>query len=171
MSDVFAAHRFSTSLVNFRGIPCPVDTPHLGFHQTLPMGIGVGWSDDADGHEQCFFSVHAEGGFAMVAQLDSEAFREFGVLLNRVRDQAPNCRKSRDLVHSLNAAGEALKDACRLIDTNDPRFPIIRSAIDGIAEALKGTPERREPDPGAETSVSWVEGVRVRYKGPAVSDT
>lgn len=59
-----------------RGFPCPVSTPFMGADAGPDQGIGCGWSNVA-GEPVFFITMHAEGGFAMMAELDASAFTRF----------------------------------------------------------------------------------------------
>ncbi len=60
-----------------RGFPCPVTTPFFGAEAGPKEGVGCGWANVGGIGPQFFIVVHAEGGFAMSAQLDYSRWRRF----------------------------------------------------------------------------------------------
>lgn len=139
-----------------RGFPCPVSTPFMGAEAGPPQGIGCGWSNVAGIGPQFFITVHAEGGFAMIAQLDYARYRRFAenfaaigqqaMLAGKLDEQAPN-----DPLHALGLAHKALSDMidqrereCRPGGSDGVRLEH-RRALKAAAQALFLEPKDEQP--------------------------
>lgn len=100
-----------------RGFPCPVATPFMD--QGGPEeGIGCGWSSVAGHGLKFFVTIHAKGGFAMVAQLDYARYRRFAENYAGIGKQALltgdlETRSENDPLAALAVAHEALEPFAR----------------------------------------------------------
>lgn len=132
-----------------RGFPCPVTTPFMGAGAGPPQGIGCGWANVAGLGPQFFITTHAEGGFAMIAQLDYARWRRFAenwasigrqaMLSGNLAEAAANdplealklshaalCRarqafRERKMVGNANALDEAIKAAAEALMIEEPQ--------------------------------------------------
>lgn len=106
----------SMALPLIRGFPCPVQTPFFGAGSGPPQGIGCGWQNMGGKGPQFYIVMHAEGGFAMAAQMDYARWRRFAenwasigkqaMLTGDLDGQGPN-----DPLEALQAAHEAMRRA------------------------------------------------------------
>lgn len=131
-----------------RGFACPVVTPFMD--QGGPSeGIGCGWSNVAGQGVKFFVTIHAEGGFAMIAQLDVARYMRFAenyaaigkqaLVTGHLDEVAPN-----DPLKALAVAHEALTKAADIelhLEGHDQRrfhsdFLAINEARDLAAKAL-----------------------------------
>lgn len=104
------------ALPMMRGFSCPVAAPFLGGQDGPPEGIGTGWSNVAGKGIRFFVSVHAEGGFALVAHLDYAHYVRLCQNLASVGQQAMltgdlETRAEDDPLAALAVAHEALEHA------------------------------------------------------------
>lgn len=76
------------ALPMMRGFPCPVVAPFMGGDDGPQEGMGVGWSNVAGQGVRFFVSVHAEGGFALIAQLDYARYKRLAENLAAAGKQA-----------------------------------------------------------------------------------
>lgn len=76
------------ALPMMRGFACPVTTPMMGANAGPKQGIGCGWQNVNGMGPQFFITVHAEGGFAMVACLDYARYRRFAENFASIGKQA-----------------------------------------------------------------------------------
>lgn len=104
------------ALPMMRGFACPVVAPFMGGDDGPQEGIGVGWSNVIGQGVKFFVSVHAEGGFALIAQLDYARYKRFAENFAAIGKQAlvtGNLDEvaDNDPLHALGVAYEALNEA------------------------------------------------------------
>lgn len=71
-----------------RGFSCPVVAPFMGGQDGPPEGVGFGWSNVVGKGVVFFVTVHAEGGFALSAQLNYAHYQRAAQLFAGIGQQA-----------------------------------------------------------------------------------
>lgn len=134
-----------------RGFPCPTAAPFMGGQEGPQSGVGVGWSNVV-GHGPVFFvTIHAEGGFALAAQMDYARYKRFAENWASIGKQAMLNGDLADVSDSdplaaLAVAHEAMGAAAYDLDPNAPSCAELRDAIRIVAKALMLEPQEDQHD-------------------------
>lgn len=139
------------ALPMMRGFACPVAAPFMD-QGGPPEGIGVGWSNVLGHGVKFFVTVHAEGGFALVAQLDYARYERLCRNLASIGQQAMltgdlETKAEGDVLGALGVTYEALVRVRDEAATDAPAmWDQVEDAITTAAKALMIEPKEQAHD-------------------------